>query len=250
MRRSNLVSAAAVAIHCAVLFFAACSFASAIDQRIDVFEGITINQPAECVGWADQYALAKYGIRIPPLGANGGARLIWEAAADHPPNCTQIADTAGALPAVDDIIVFSGAIDANTGGYGHVGIVAKVTSRTDVEIVDTNWHTSNDYGRGYIHTINLNWSSVYGWFHENKNPNTPPGSGGFDPADPYVDSSFNGTQVGTAANPFKTVMQAINAASTTSATIHIKPGIYGEKISTSKHILFVTWGSGTVRIGG
>lgn len=34
------------------------------------------------------------------------------------------------------------------------------------------------------------------------------------------------------------------------STVHIKPGTYGEKIGTSKHIHFVTNGSGTVRIGG
>jgi hypothetical protein len=76
------------------------------------------------------------------------------------------------------------------------------------------------------------------------------GGGSVDPANPYVDGSYSGTQIGTAANPFKTVMQAVNAASATQATIHIKPGTYGEKVSTSKHIHFVTWGSGTVRIGG
>ena len=74
--------------------------------------------------------------------------------------------------------------------------------------------------------------------------------GGVDPANPYVDGGYGGTQIGTAANPFKTVLQAVNAASATLATIHIAPGTYGERIGTSKHILFVTWGSGTVRIGG
>ena len=74
--------------------------------------------------------------------------------------------------------------------------------------------------------------------------------GSVDPANPYVDGSYGGTQVGTAANPFKTVAQAISVASTTQATVHIKPGTYSEKVSTSKHIHFVTWGNGTVRIGG
>ena len=222
--------------------------ASAIDQRIDTYEGIHINQPVECVVWAQQFAKAKYNCTIPALGADGGARLIWEVTADHPSNSTQIADTAGALPAVDDIIVFNASVSA--GGYGHVGIVAQVNSRTDVEIVDTNWHGGANYGLGYIHTISLEWSSVYGWFHENNNPNTSPGSGSVDPANPYVDGSYGGTQIGTAANPFKTVAQAINAASTTQATIHIKPGTYSEKVGTSKHIHFVTNGSGTVKIGG
>lgn len=240
----HFMPAFAITVQCVLLCLGACSLARAIDQRIDIYEGININQPAECVGWADQYALTKYNCTIAPLGADGGARLIWEVAADHPSNSTQIADTAGALPAVDDIIVFNASV--SSAGYGHVGIVAQVNSRTDVEIVDTNWH--NDH-KGYLHTINLNWSSIYGWFHENNNPNIP-GGGNFDPINPYVDGGFTGSQNGTASNPFKTVTQAVNAASTIQATIHIKPGVYGEKISTSKHILFVAWGSGTVKIGG
>ena len=248
MRRSTLSLIFSIILLCLSLLLGTCSLARAIDERIDTFEGIHINQPAECVLWAQQYAKTKFNCIIPPLGANGGARLIWEVTADHPSNSTQIADTAGALPAVDDIIVFNASV--SPAGYGHVGIVAQVNSRTDVEIVDTNWHGGANYGLGYIHTISLNWSSVYGWFHENNNPNMPPGGGSVDPANPYVDGSYNGTQIGTAANPFKTVMQAVNAASATQATIHIKPGSYAEKVSTSKHILFVTWGTGTVRIGG
>ena len=236
-----------VAAQCLMLLFSACSLASAIDQRTDTFEGIHINQPVECVVWAQQYARTRYNCIIPPLGADGGARFIWELTADHPSNSTQIANTAGALPAVDDIIVFNASV--SSAGYGHVGIVAQVNSRTDVVIVDTNWHTNTAYGLGYIHTISLNSGSVYGWFHENNNPNNP-GGGSFDPANFYVDASYTGTQIGTANNPFKTVTQAINAASATQSVIHIKPGIYGEKIGTSKHIQFVTWGAGTVKIGG
>ena len=91
----------------------------------------------------------------------------------------------------------------------------------------------------------FNWTTLQGFIHG------PTGGGGnFDPANPYVDEGYNGTQIGTAAGPFKTVLQAVNAASATQATIHIKPGTYGEKIGTGKHIHFVTWGNGTVRIGG
>lgn len=69
--------------------------------------------------------------------------------------------------------------------------------------------------------------------------------------DIWVDGGFGGTQTGTQANPYSTVRAAVNRASATQAVvIHIKPGTYSEKIGTSKHIQFVTNGSGTVRIGG
>lgn len=90
----------------------------------------------------------------------------------------------------------------------------------------------------------FNWTTLRGFVH------SPSGDGGFDPTNPYVDNSYSGSELGTVANPFKTVKAAINAASSTQATIHIKPGLYGEKVSTSKHIHFVTNGPGTVRIGG
>ena len=58
-------------------------------------------------------------------------------------------------------------------------------------------------------------------------------------------------QDGSAGNPYSTVRAAENRASSSQPVlIHIKPGVYGEKLSTSKHIHFVTNGSGTVRIGG
>jgi len=58
-------------------------------------------------------------------------------------------------------------------------------------------------------------------------------------------------QDGSAGNPYSTVKAAVDKANATQpVTIHIKPGTYGEKIGTSKHIHFVTNGSGTVRIGG
>ena len=88
------------------------------------------------------------------------------------------------------------------------------------------------------------WTTLQGFIH------SPNGGGSVDPTNLYVDGSYNGTQIGNASNPFKTVVQAINAASATQATIHIKSGTYGEKVGTTKHILFVTWGTGTVRIGG
>ena len=69
--------------------------------------------------------------------------------------------------------------------------------------------------------------------------------------DLYVDGNFTGTQNGEASHPYNTITAAVNAADATHAfIIHIVPFWYKEKISTSKHIHFVTNGSGTVRIGG
>ena len=76
------------------------------------------------------------------------------------------------------------------------------------------------------------------------------GGGGSD-TDIWVDGGYSGAQNGTQANPYSTVKAAVDRASATQAvTIHIKPGTYSEKISTSRHIHFVTSGSGTVHIGG
>ncbi len=76
------------------------------------------------------------------------------------------------------------------------------------------------------------------------------GGGGSD-TDIWVDGGYSGAQTGTQTNPYLTVKAAVDRASATQAvTIHIKPGAYSEKIGTSKHIHFVTNGSGTVRIGG
>ena len=141
--------------------------AYAVGTRIDDYEGVHIDK-CQCVVWAQKFANAKYGSVIPLLGGDGGARLIWEDPTKHPSNAVQITNAPGLLPNKDDIVVFSGAVDPSTGGYGHVGIVYQVNSRSDVVLVDTNW---NGDELGYIHSVNLNWSSVYGWFHENNNPN-------------------------------------------------------------------------------
>ena len=69
--------------------------------------------------------------------------------------------------------------------------------------------------------------------------------------DIYVSTSGSDSSNGSSGSPYRTVGHAIAQSSSTQAvTIHIAPGTYGEKISTSKHIHFVTNGSGTVRIGG
>ena len=69
--------------------------------------------------------------------------------------------------------------------------------------------------------------------------------------DIWVDGGYGGTQTGAQASPYSTVKAAVDRASSTQAvTIHIKPGVYSEKIGTSRRIHFVTNGPGTVRIGG
>jgi len=69
--------------------------------------------------------------------------------------------------------------------------------------------------------------------------------------DIYVSLNGSDTSNGSSGSPFRSVAHAIDRASATlPVTIHIAPGTYGEKIGASKHIQFVTWGAGTVRIGG
>ncbi len=69
--------------------------------------------------------------------------------------------------------------------------------------------------------------------------------------DIWVDKGYSGAQSGTQANPYNTVKAAVDKANATQpVTIHVVPGTYSEKVGTSKHIHFVTNGSGTVHIGG
>ena len=77
---------------------------------------------------------------------------------------------------------------------------------------------------------------------------SPPGS---NDTDIYVGINGSDSNGGGTSTPFRTVRHAIDTANAIqSVTIHIAPGTYNEKVSTNKHIHFVTWGSGIVRIGG
>jgi len=80
--------------------------------------------------------------------------------------------------------------------------------------------------------------------------NIDDGDGVLDPTNVYVSLSGSDTSNGSSGAPFRTIKYAIDMASATQATIYIAPGSYGEKISTSKHIHFVTNGNGTVQTGG
>ncbi len=68
--------------------------------------------------------------------------------------------------------------------------------------------------------------------------------------DLYVSTSGNDSNNGSSGAPYRTVKHAVDQASSQAVTIHIAPGTYGEKISTSKHIHFVVNGTGAVHIGG
>ncbi len=227
-----------------------------VDGNPPTYNGVPVQ--GQCVVFVYNYAIQVLGCPFPgidqyhpyyaPYAADpshnynsDGAHWIWDDARLQPHNTDRISnDGSSNFPQSQDIIVWS----SNIGdGYGHIAIVDVANSRSDIWVVDANFSTTNDE-LGRRHRISIN-SNILGWFRKKGIS-----GGSVDPANPYVDGSYSGNQIGTAANPFKTVAQAIIAASATQATIHVKPGTYGEKVSTSKHIHFVTWGSGTVRIGG
>lgn len=167
-------------------------------------------------------------------------------------------DGNGYVPVPGDMVVLDGGPwcdDAHTHHVGHVSVVDYVDS-TSVHVVEQNW--DNTTGRA-IYTRSGNNGSVLsratlkytvrGVVHSFSNRNTN-GGGGSD-TDIYVSLSGNDASNGSSGSPFRTVAHAVAYANATQpVTIHIAPGTYGEKIGASKHIQFVTWGAGTVRIGG
>ena len=213
-----------------------------VDGNPPTYNGVPVK--GQCVAFVDNYADQVLGCHIPPVGlydADLFAHWIWDDSRLQPANTDRIANDGTNYPQPQDIVVWSKNLPGS-GGAGHIAIVDVSNSKSDIIVVDSNWSEDE---KGQRHQISSTLGYVLGWFRKKGTT-----GGSVDPANPYVDGSYGGTQIGTAANPFKTVAQAISAASTTQATIHIKPGTYGEKVSTSKHILFVTWGSGTVKIGG
>jgi len=104
------------------------------------------------------------------------------------------------------------------------------------------------------------WSSTYGGTRYNQEyplavqaaaKFNGTGGGVADPSDIYVSLTGSDASNGSAGAPFRTIKHAIDMASTTQpVTINIAPGSYGEKIGTSLHIHFLTWGAGTVQTGG
>ena len=105
----------------------------------------------------------------------------------------------------------------------------------------TDWHEWTTYGGiRYNHELPYAQAAAAKFNMDNGND-----------TDIWVDGSYSGAQSGTQANPYSTVGAAVMRANGSQPVlIHIKPGVYGEKIGTSKHIHFVTNGPGTVRIGG
>ena len=144
------------------------------------------------------------------------------------------------------------------------GLDASITSRA---YPDKILYWINNCPNGQWDNVNVTAPTVAQTNGHHTIPNTPTpfhvdanfdgnvvlggGSGGSD-TNIYVDKGNSAQgQDGSMANPFNTVKAAVDKASATQAvTIHIVPGTYSEKIGTSKHIHFVTNGSGTVRVGG
>lgn len=172
---------------------------------------------------------------------------IYDAAADM--GMTTHINGDGNVPVPGDMIILQG---TTVDSPGHVSLVDRVDN-SNVYTVEQNWPYSSDrctYARSgtngsYLSRANTGYK-VRGFIHSPKNSK---GSGGSS-TDIYVALNGDDSNNGGSGFPFRTVKHAVDQASSTQAvTIHIAPGSYGEKISTSKHIHFVTWGSGTVRIG-
>ena len=147
-----------------------------------------------------------------------------------------------------------GDILVNNGG-GHPG------SEFAHTVIFDHWSNSSHtsywiYEQGpdktYYHEIPFPYYSNYdpGDYAPRRFQNIEEG-GVLDPTNVYVSLTGSDASNGSSGTPFRTIKHAIDAASATQGvTIHISPGTYGEKIGTSKHILFVVNGSGAVRTGG
>ena len=154
---------------------------------------------------------------------------------------------SGYVPVPGDMIIHGTAVN---GGTGHVSVVDYVDSN-NVHIVEQNVSTSGQatYSRSGPNgsTLSRSLGNILGVVHSLNNSNTNGGPGN----DIYVNLNNGSSGNGSSGNPFQTVIAAVNAANASqSVTIHIAPGWYHENVSTSKKIHIVTWGSGTVRIGG
>lgn len=169
-------------------------------------------------------------------------------------NSVQGASGKDQNPQVGDIMCLS-----QLSGDGHVAIVVQVNNANSWVIDEYNINdgapTNPQWSRETVTRDPTDSSKVtgelFGTTYLQGFIHGPGGGGRFDPTNPYVDAGNNGTQSGTALYPFKTVTQAVNAASSTQAvTMHIKPGTYHESVTIHKNIHIVTWESGTVSIGG
>src|SRR5262245_62741812 len=55
----------------------------------------------------------------------------------------------------------------------------------------------------------------------------------------YVDASYQGTEVGTQAQPFRHIQAAINAATTPGDEVHIAAGVYAESLTISHSVKLI-----------
>ena len=123
------------------------------------------------------------------------------------------------------------------GNHLHFGI------HPSTQIPNSNWgmmpNSAWDSANGFVNPVD--WITT----------KSPLGFSGGNDTNIYVSASGSDSNTGSSDSAYKTVAHAISQASSTQpVTINIAPGTYGERIGTGKHIHFVTWGSGTVRIGG
>jgi subtilisin-like proprotein convertase family protein len=67
----------------------------------------------------------------------------------------------------------------------------------------------------------------------------------------YVDKNYTGVELGTETQPFNTLQEALNAASSTGqTTIYVSPNHYPENPMITKNVIILRWGnSGTIRVG-
>ncbi len=178
------------------------------------------------------------------------AYLIYSWAKSQP-NLFSVTDNNGSgyVPVPGDMIIHDHYLPGSEDA-GHVCVVNYVDNN-NVYVVEQNASATGQatYSRSGTNGSILarsGFAYILGVVHCLNNNSTNGGSDTDIWVDGFKSSGGNGSQ----GSPYNTVVDAVNAASSTQAvTIHITPGNYG-KFSTSKHIHFVTNGSGIVKIGG
>lgn len=135
------------------------------EERIDWHDDVQVH--GQCVHFARDYAINVLDAYFAPIGtyhSDTYAHWIWDDARLQPAGTERIANNGSNYPQHRDIIVWNGGLN---GGIGHVGIVDSASSRSNVVVVDSNWHYNE---LGYRHTITMN-GNVAGWFRK---PSPPP----------------------------------------------------------------------------
>lgn len=154
-------------------------------------------------------------------------------------------------PQVGDIMCLS--LTSN----GHVGIVVQVINYNSWVIDEYNindgapsnpeWSretvTRDPSNANRVKGELFNWTTLQGFLHS---PVSTPTT------DLYVSTGGNNNNSGNSGSPYRDVTYAVSKVVVGSpVTIHVAPGTYGGNFNTGqKKINFVTWGAGTVNIGG